>query len=171
MHYIALHCSLFQYITLCCFMRCGLTSARPFSDSKKFRETFQFYQLGLINCQTSKSRLQKPKVLTRTDLFFFPIFLQKKYFTLPFVCCIGCITDIFLWRLLWSISPDKPCFVGFTFQDLTRSSHLWNSIQAWHIKTLIDSFDKSYRFFVWVLTQAICRISIMSGLLLPLLLF
>ena len=97
MHYIALHCSLFQYITLCCFMRCELTSARPFSDrdSKKFRETFQFYQLGLINCQPSKSRLQKPKVLTRTDLFFIPIFLQKKSFILPFDCCIGCNTDIF----------------------------------------------------------------------------
>ena len=77
-------------------MRCKFTSARPFSDrdSKKFRETFQFYQLGLINCQPSKSRLQKPKVLTRTDLFFIPIFLQKKSFILPFDYRIACNTDI-----------------------------------------------------------------------------
>lgn len=105
MHYIALHCSLFQYITLCCFLRCELTSARPFSDSKKFRETFQFYQLGLINCQPSKSRLQKPKVLTRTDLFFIPIFLQKKKsFILPFDYRIACNTDIF-YRAFFNLFP------------------------------------------------------------------
>ena len=95
-NFSSVRCNLFQYITLCCFMRCGLTSARPFSDSKKFRETFQFYQLGLINCQTSKSRLQKPKVLTRTDLFFIPIFLQKKSFILPFDYRITCNTDVFI---------------------------------------------------------------------------